>query len=169
MERAIPETTTSERRAMELVVNEWLPEYLRPDAPPEHRRKAVQFLHVFDQRSDTLVVKRDSEFSRKIYRYAKDFAYDMKSKDLYKQLVNRIFRDSRRCTLLGNAEITPLPDILTALLHAPYDSDTYLFEAAWTTQDRIILTTDERLATQMAGNGVIAVTLLDDFLARYTA
>jgi hypothetical protein len=153
---------------MELVVNEWLPEYLRPDAPLEHRRKAMQFLRTFDQRSDTLVVKLDSEFSRKIYRYAKRFDYDVQSKILYKQVVSRILRDSRRCKLLENAEITPLPDALIALLHDPYSSDTCLFEAAWTTQDRIVLTTDERLVTQMAGNGVIAVVSLDEFLAQYT-
>jgi uncharacterized protein with PIN domain len=156
---------------MELVVNEWLPEYLRPDTPSTDRANAVQFLQTFYNRGDKIVVKKDSAFVRKVSKYDKNFQYDLDSKKLFKQLIQLIFRDSARCKLLENQEIETLPSNITDLLDGigNFSSDTYLFEAAMQAEDRIIITTDDRLVEQTQENGVIRVVLLADFLHTYRA
>ncbi len=154
---------------MELVINEWFPEYLRPGTPPESRKQAVQFFQTFYKRGDVLVVKQDSAFIRKVYGFDKAFQYDLDSKDLFKQFISLVLRDSKRCRLLQNTDIEPLPDSVLRALIPPYNSDTYLFEAAMHSSDRIIITTDDRLVAQTLDNGFIRVVLLEDFLASYSS
>lgn len=58
---------------MDLVVNEWLPEYFRPDASPEEKRALEKFLYCFLKRGDKIIVLELSPFLDKLYRYAKEF------------------------------------------------------------------------------------------------
>lgn len=48
-----------------------------------------------------------------------------------------------------------------------FNSDTYLFEAAMLSRDKIIVTTDEKLANQMRDVDTFRVVLLSDFLNDY--
>ncbi len=57
---------------MQLVVNEWLPEYFKPTASRAEKDLLEKFLVRFMQRGDQLVVRRPAAFHTKIYRYAKD-------------------------------------------------------------------------------------------------
>jgi hypothetical protein len=63
---------------MEFVINEWFPEYLRPDAPVEQQKKVFQFIEILLSRADTrIVVRRPSAFLRKLLRFEKDFPNDL--------------------------------------------------------------------------------------------
>ena len=58
---------------MEFVVNEWLPEYFKPDATSEQKLQLEKFLNKFMVRNDKIYVRKPSEFLRKILRYANDY------------------------------------------------------------------------------------------------
>jgi DNA replicative helicase MCM subunit Mcm2 (Cdc46/Mcm family) len=155
---------------MELVVNEWLPEYLRPNASDVEKRLAEQFLNSFMQRSDRLFVKDPSPFLDKIHRFQKDFDYDIKSREAFKTFIKLILRNPERCTLVMEDELKELPKSTSEKLNQAgtnFHSDTYLFESANLTANNIVITTDVKLKNQMADDEHFQVVLLEDFLKDY--
>lgn len=154
---------------MDFVVNEWLPEYLRPTAKPDEREKAILFLKAFITRpEDRIVVREPSEFLRKIHRFRKEFDYDNQSRALYKNLIKAILENSEKCVQIPNDNLLPLPDELNEKLSVGnFSSDAYLFEAALYCESKIIVTTDERLQIQFANTPSTKIVLLDDFLKSY--
>ncbi len=87
---------------MQLVVNEWLPEYFLPTASREEKLLLQQFLQKFLQRDDQIVVRRPSEFYRKIYRYAKDLQGNYKAVTFVRDFIKLILEDSDRCQLIDD-------------------------------------------------------------------
>ena len=155
---------------MEFVVNEWLPEYFKPDASLAEKQLLKKFLYRFLERgTDRIFVKRGSEFERKIYRYAKDYQRDLKIVSPIRSFIGVFIEDINRCERVENSSI-PLPKDIVEKLNQPntnYISDTYLFEAATFTKNKIIVTTDEKLVHQMQDIGEFKVILLTDFLENY--
>ncbi|MCB0518392.1 MAG: hypothetical protein H6577_02640 [Lewinellaceae bacterium] len=156
---------------MELVVNEWLPDYLRPDATDEAKGQVEQFLNSFMKRPDILYVKDPSPFLDKVYKYQKAFDYDIKSREAIKMFIKLVLRNNPdKCIMVNVDEVKPLPDNTLEKLNEAgtnYNSDTYLFEAANNTADKIIITTDTKLQKQMADDEHFQVVLLEDFLNDY--
>ena len=155
---------------MELVVNEWLPEYIRPDAKDEEKRQVELFLNTFLRRPDCLFVKDRSPFHNKIMRYQKEFDYDLKARETFKMFIKLILRNLEKCRLVMEDELNELPKETWEKLNEGgknVDSDIYLFEAANLTTDKIIITTDAKLKTQMVEDGHFQVILLKDFLRGY--
>lgn len=160
---------------MELVINEWLPEYLKPDISTEKVNKVNLFIQKFYAKNDVWVVKRDSEFLKKIHRYKKDFSYDKNTHDRLKFIIAQILlNDDPRCRYVD--ENVELPQTTIEKLNLEVDlgdrktnfhSDTYLFESAMTTKERIIITTDESLQKHMKDDPNFNIILLDDFLKDY--
>ena len=152
---------------MDLVVNEWLPEYFRPSASDEQKKLLETFLNRFYTKGDTIFVRRPSEFARKIPRYAKDYQSDAKTYQNLNSFIKLIWIDSERTVLIDEMTET-LPEATKQLLGiGNFGSDTYLFEAAIHTVSKIIITTDEKLAEQMKNDEVFKVKLLKDFLIDY--
>lgn len=155
---------------MELVVNEWLPEYLRPNAAEQEKQLVEQFLNSFMQRTDLLFVKDPSPFLDKIQRFQKEYDYDLKAREAFKLFIKHILRNPEKCTLLMEGEIIALPMATLEKLNEEgtnFSSDTYLFEAANSTADKTIITTDVKLQRQMANDKTFQVVLLEDFLKDY--
>jgi len=154
---------------MDFVVNEWLPEYLRPTANPEEREKASAFLKAFITKSnDRIVVLEPSDFLRKIHRFRKEFDYDIESRGLYKNLIKAILENSDKCLQITEREALPLPmELQEKLFKGNFSSDTYLFQAALYSDSKIIVTTDERLQNHLADTPGFQLFLLDDFLTKY--
>lgn len=152
---------------MELVVNEWLPEYFRPDASEEQKRLLEFFLNKFYEKGDTIYIRRPSEFLRKIYRFAKDYHYDEKCYENITKFLNFILYESERAVWIDEVEQKLPSETIQRLSSGNYSSDTYLFEAAIHTSSKLIITTDERLAIQMRDDEVFKVQLLTDFLKAY--
>ncbi len=154
---------------MDFVVNEWLPEYLRPTANPEERERAVLFLRAFIIKpKDRIVVREPSDFLRKIHRFRKEFDYDNGSRELYKNLIKAILENSEKCLQILDSDSPKLPaELQEKLSIGNFSSDTYLFEAAQLSDSKIIVTTDERLQKHIADTAGFKVVLLDDFLRGY--
>ncbi len=154
---------------MDFVVNEWLPEYLRPTASAENREKAVIFLKAFIMKpKDRIVVREPSEFLRKIHRFRKEFDYDNESRVLYKNFIKAILENSEKCLQIPDNDLLPFSfDLREKLSKGNFSSDTYLFEAALHSDSKTIVTTDERLQKHLANTAGFQVVLLDDFLADY--
>lgn len=153
---------------MEFVVNEWLPEYFKPDATNEEKEKLEKFLIKFLERNDKIFVRRPSEFLRKLLRFANDYQnYPNVYSNIHK-FITVIYLDSKRCKIIHDDEFE-LSEVIVNRLNESgnYNSDTYLFEAASETETKLIITTDEKLKTHMENNGTFNVQLLDDFLANY--
>jgi hypothetical protein len=153
---------------MDFVVNEWLPEYFRPEATAAEKQKLERFLNTFMQRSDTLFVRRPSEFLNKIYRYGKSYQTNTNIYLAISAFIKLVLLDSQKCRFIDDDEFD-LPDAIRQQLSQGGNtiSDTYLFEAAATTQAKLIVTTDVKLRNLMQGQRPYNVVLLDDFLATY--
>jgi hypothetical protein len=156
---------------MYLVVNEWLPEYFLRGALPIEKQLLEQFLNRFLVRNDVLYVQENSPFEAKIYR----FATENQQYPVYqhiKKFISIVLKDTNRCVLVERNENIPNEiDKRLTELGTNYNSDRYLFETAWQLPDnapKIIVTTDEKLKTQMEDNGYFEVILLSDFLQTYS-
>lgn len=154
---------------MEFVVNEWLMEYLRPNASHAEKALAQKFLQRFMQREDDKIfVREPSAFLNKAFRYAKEYQNNTEIVQFYRRFIKEILINQNKCFIV--TETVDLPLTLLEKLNQPntnFNSDTYLFEAATFTKDKIIVTTDERLAHQMRDIEGIKVVLLSDFLKDY--
>ena len=153
---------------MELVVNEWLPEYLRPSATEEQKSKLENFLNKFIERNDKLFIRANSPFLRKILRLSKDYNNCISEVNNVKRFIKLIYLDSDGCVIVDDDEIN-LEDQTRDLLIAGgnTESDIYLFESASITSDRIVITTDAKLKNHLLNDNNYKVEMLDDFLAFY--
>lgn len=153
---------------MDLVVNEWLPEYFLPGAMPDHQAMLKHFIQRFLARRDRLVVLNPSPFTAKLYSFAKQYAANRTVYEPIKLFINTIILNPACTTLVSITD--PLPAETLATLHEQgtnYSSDEYLFYAALRTETKMILTTDEKLFRAMEQDPVFKVRLLKDFLANY--
>lgn len=153
---------------MEFVVNEWLLEYFKPDAPNDEKKKLEEFLIKFLERNDKIFVRRPSEFLRKLLRFANDYQQYPRVYENIHKFITVIYLDSNRCRIIHDGEFE-LSEVITTKLNESgnYNSDTYLFEAASVTETKLIITTDKKLKTHLESNGIFDVQLLDDFLTNY--
>lgn len=153
---------------MDLVVNEWLPEYFKPNASNDEKQKLEKFLNRFIEKNDKIYVRRPSEFYRKIHRYKKDYQNNLKVNDQIGKFINLILINSDRCFIVDDDEFELSEEIRKKLIEGGNTvSDTYLFEAASATQTKLILTTDVKLKALMENNETFKVELLDTFLINY--
>ncbi|MAT54683.1 MAG: hypothetical protein CMN32_09395 [Saprospirales bacterium] len=155
---------------MDLVVNEWLPEYFRPDASPEEKRALEKFLLCFLERGDKIIVLKPSPFLYKIYRYAKEFQRQYEAVLPIRNFIKTILLNSERCILVSAEEIEELPqNIQNKLAEGNYGSDSYLFETASVIRDsaRKIITTDTRLKNHFQDEEWCEIVLLHEFLDSY--
>jgi hypothetical protein len=153
---------------MEFVVNEWLPEYFKPNASTEEKRKLEKFLFRFIENNDTIIVRRPSEFLRKLLRYANDYQRISQSYNVISKFISLVVLDSNRCRYVDDGEFILSQEIIDKLNEkGNYSSDTYLFEAASVTSEKLIITTDVKLKIHMENNGIFNVILLDEFLINY--
>lgn len=157
-------------RLMEFVVNEWLPEYLKPTASIEDKRKIIRFIELFLMKENArLLVRRPSPFLTKLYRLEKDFPNDLLGIRPVKNFIRLVIQDSNKCRFIDSNEFKPLPESLVKLLSmGNYASDTYLFEAAYSlTSGYLIVTTDEKLVNHVGDKADCQLILLDEFLTTF--
>jgi hypothetical protein len=153
---------------MEFVVNEWLPEYYKPDAPKEEKEKLEKFLVRFIERNDKIFVRRPSAFYKKIHRYKKDYQNNLKVNEHLGKFINFILINSDRCFIVDDGEFELPEEIRNKLREGGNtESDMYLFEAASATESKTIVTTDAKLKAWMENEKPYRVVLLDDFLTDY--
>jgi len=149
---------------MEIVVNEWLLEYLRPDAQESDKIDAIKFLNIFLKKRDRLVIKISSPFVDKFHRFMKQFGSDTGFKKNFSKLHQILFRDADRTAIAYESELQAIPEDIATLI--PPD-DKYLVELWCANKDRIILTTDSKLKDKLKCVPGLNICLLPDFLKEY--
>lgn len=149
---------------MEIVVNEWLLEYLRPDASIDEKGLVSQFLNAVVKKCDKIVIRRPSPFLSKYYRFMKEFGRDTAFKTRFTKLNQLLFHNSDKTTIIDDSDVKPLPREIEEKV--PTD-DRYLVELAYSSTDRIIVTTDSRLKEELQKKSVLKVYLLEEFLKDY--
>jgi hypothetical protein len=151
---------------MEIIVNEWLLEYLRPDAPITDRDAAVQFVKTLVRKCDKMVIKRKSPFANKLYAYMYSFGWDACSRKRFSDLHKLVFLDSDKTIIADDSDLQDLPEDISA--KTPTD-DKYLIELWYVKQDRIVLTTDAKLKEKLKDVPDLKICLLVEFLQQYIA
>lgn len=153
---------------MEFVINEWLPEYFKPEASFEEKKKLEQFLNKFIAQQDKIYVRRPSPFLSKIKQLAKAYQNNVKIYGELKKFHSTVLRDSNKCQFINDGEFELSEAIRDKLIEGGNTvSDTYLFEAASATKSKLIITTDTKLKKLMEDEGTFKIKLLDDFLTNY--
>ena len=155
---------------MDLVINEWFPEYCKVEAHKEDKAQLKKFLETFLQNDDVLYIRKPSPFLKKIYTYAKEYQShkDTFTITIITLFIKQVVLNSDKCVLIDD-ECDLDAEVIEKLNqeNTNYVSDTYLFEAASKTESRIIITTDDKLRKQTHGINGFQVINLKDFLERY--
>ena len=131
---------------MEVVINSWFPEYIKNFESPEKSKILKACLRLIIEGKCTIAIRRPSEFLSKIHALPKNFP---ECRNLVSFVVRDILNDSTRCRFIDDDEVEALSDKTEDLLSVGnYASDRFLFEAANTSVDKCIVTTDARLMNQ---------------------
>jgi len=148
---------------MEIVVNEWLLDYLCPNAQESERKAALQFLNAFVRKTDKIVLRSHSPFVDKFYDYSKRSEQFTNIKPLF-SILHLLFRNADKTIIAYDRDLQTLPDDIAAKTPP---GDKYLIELWYSKQDRIVLTTDTRLKDKLKDIPGLKICLLQDFLPEY--
>ncbi len=150
---------------MEFVVNEWLPEYFKPEENQQCKNQLSKFVQRFFEKNDQIFVRNPSPFLDKLYRFEKNY-FDPKFRKQIGLFIYNVIENPIKCTQIHGNII--LDDETNKLLSkGNFASDSYLFEAATMTNSKKIITTDVKLIKQFDGNDTYELILLEDFLKEY--
>lgn len=149
---------------MEIVVNEWLLDYICPNSDLNKTSMAIQFINAVVKKCDKIVIRRPSPFVSKFYRNMKKFGWNPIFKKYSKKMHQLLFLNSDKTVIVDDADINKLPKGIEEKI--PCD-DIYLIELAYSSEDKIIITTDKRLKEKLHDVDDLKVYLLEEFLVEY--
>ena len=152
---------------MELVVNEWLLDYFRPDSEKYERDLALKFVNALVEKCDKVVIRRASPFVKKFHSYMKEFGYDLDFKKRFKKINELLFRNSDKTIIIDDYDIESLPERIEQKVPSD-DDDRYLVELAYSSTDKIIITTDKRLKEKLKDEPDLKIYLLEEFMKNYS-
>lgn len=157
---------------MEFVINEWFLEWHKPNATAEEQRKARAFTNWLLKSECRIVVLRSSDFTQKLNDIRRNFGYHPMSGIQLKIFFSQIFMNAEKCRILeAPPELTlDIEAILERPAESPLtniESDRYLFEAAETTEEKIIVTTDTKLIAHFEYNRRYQLWSVDELFARF--
>lgn len=143
---------------MDIVPNEWLLDYLNPASDPRKRRFVVDFLNSLWKNGHRIVIGRSTKFGSKFYRFMKEFGYCPGTKAALSML-SKAFYDSEKTMLIES------PERLCGEISkkAPED-DEYLLELGFSSNDKLIVTTDRRLKERCNGVDGIQILLIGELI-----
>jgi len=149
---------------MEIVVNEWLLDYLRPDADLNETESADKFVKAWLEKSDKVVIRRNSPFASKFYKYMYQSGGYPGCRKRFEVLFH-LFLDFDRTTIVDECGIKELPQDLTRIVP---DDDKYLVELWHSVPGSVIVTTDAPLRNKLIEHDSSArIYLLKEFLPTY--
>lgn len=146
---------------MEIVVNEWLLDYMLPDSTKQQKEFVVQFIDIWIKRCDRVLIRRTGPFVNKFYRYWKSVENDQASRKRFKLLHSLLFLNSDKTKIVDDTDVQPLPTELSQKV--PMD-DKYLIELAYVSTDRIVITTDAKLKDKLKDEQALKIYLLEEFI-----
>ncbi len=157
---------------MEFVINEWYLDWHRPDAKAEEHAKARAFLQWLQNSEHRIVLLRESPFTRKLNDYRRKYNYHLMTQIYLKLFFTQIFHDFNNCRIL---DIPPeLPDEIEEKLKRPLEnplknieSDRYLFQSAEATEEKIIVTSDDKLIGHFEEISRFQLWSVDEFMSKF--
>lgn len=149
---------------MEIVVNEWLLDYIRPSSDLEKISMVTRFVNGVVKKCDKIVIGRPSPFVSKFYCYMKKFGGNIDFKKRSTKLHRLLFRNPDKTIIVDEADKKELPEEIKK--KTPYD-DQYLIRLAYSCEGRIVLTTDGRLKEKLKDETELKIYLLEEFLREY--
>ncbi|MCC6410632.1 MAG: hypothetical protein IT270_03170 [Saprospiraceae bacterium] len=150
---------------MDLVFNEWFLEWHRPDASMEEKQKVRCLTDWLLKNEHRLVVLKKSPFINKLNDFRRIYSSGFTGIAL-KTFYTSIVLNSDNCLLIE--EPPALPTETTNLLSVGnYKSDTYLFESAYVSADKIIVTTDEKLRKQFENQQLFQLWSVDELMKHF--
>ena len=150
---------------MEIVVNEWLLDYLRPDAEECHQDLAIKFVNTWVKKCDKVVIRRPSPFVSKFHSYMKQFGRNQQFKKRLSKLYKLLFLDSNKTIIADDNDVKELPEEVIAKTHS---KDKYLIELLYSKQERIFVTTDIKLRDKLQDETNLKIYILQNFLQNYS-
>lgn len=157
-----------------LVINSWLAVYGDPDEIDESKiflRDKV--LDILEQRKIRFVIVHGNQLHKKLWDYHNLFnASDYETKRYFKKLIQDIKHNEDIVALYYDFQVPDkLENEIEDLLPEPNDTnktnyykDRFLFEAAYLSTERIIITTDTRLKDKFANQNFYRIVLLEEFI-----
>lgn len=159
----------------QIVVNEWFLEYGKEDTPIENIEIAKDFFRIFMSNPLQIVVIEGDEFVRKLYKYEKKSLGQTSYKfEYYRDIKKHILLNSRKCVLNDFDVKVKLDNHTEYLLRANeeegkinnIESDRFLFNSASLIEgnEKLILTTDDKLIKRFAKQSTYKVQHIKDFI-----
>ncbi|MCK4850694.1 MAG: hypothetical protein KAT11_05040 [Phycisphaerae bacterium] len=145
---------------MEIVPNEWLPEYLLPNAGKRERSIADRFVDDWGNGVYKVVLRQKSPLISKFLKYWKQSETVLEFAARFKR-VHLLMRDSSKTILVDESDVKQLPQEIQNRSHS---KDRYLLELAYSGADRTIVTTDRNLKESLSKACGVSVCLLEEFL-----
>jgi len=149
---------------MEIVVNEWLLDYLHPNTEESKRNLTLKFINTLVKKCDKMLIRRSSPFVKKFYMYMKQFEQDLNFKRRFKKMNELLFRNPDKTTIIDDEDVKFLPKEFEQKV--PID-DKYLVELAYSSVDKIIITTDEKLKERIKDESDLKIYLFEEFMKNY--
>jgi hypothetical protein len=146
---------------MNLVVNEWLVEFLIPGADAGDKARLQRFLDKFLGSPAQIVIGRQTPLTQKFYRYLKRHGTNHVYKRNAIKLRDLVLYDPSRTQIVENDSLVMLPPDRLSGIH---NDDWYLLHLANTVPDSIVVSVDTRLIRAVTDSGVVRIIHLDDYL-----
>ena len=96
---------------MEIVVNEWLLDYLLPNSEKVEKDLVFKFINIWVEKCDKVVIRRPSPFTKKFYKYWKLLENDQNSKKKFKKLNELLLRNPDKTRIMDDMDVKPLLSI----------------------------------------------------------
>ncbi len=146
---------------MQFVVNEWLLDYIVPNTAEEKIVAVNKFIQFISDNEHQIVIGRDNNFVSKFHQFMKQYGWHSDFKRRFKKLRQLLFYDSIRTLIIEKSDLANVDGNIESL--TPED-DLYLVELAFSSEDKIIVTTDTRLKSALESVHNLDVILLPDFM-----
>ena len=144
---------------MLILPNEWILDYLTPGTSKS--QLSEEFLRECRRKRHTLLVRRQSNFRSKLFRYSKLYP----NLEVVRQFVSLSLRDLTLFRIVEENEISAANLELTTI---PAD-DRYLVEVLYSFPAAVLVTTDHFLQQQVVALGLKAVLFQNDIPAALAA
>lgn len=147
---------------MDIVIDEWIVHYIEEE---DNYLIAFEILSRIYDKCDNLMTLENGPLISKIHTLMKELSRwnDPKQISIAKFFISNFVLNSKKFKRLDQDEIHELSDEEKENISDA--SDTFLFEALYTSEDGIILTTDERLKNETSLPA--RIELVRDFIEQY--
>lgn len=148
---------------MEIVLNEWLLHYSRYDAGKEKKELVYRFIKCIKEKDFKIIINGDCPFIKKFQQFWDTSKHDQLSHILFKTLYHLMLNSEK----VKYTEFNDLTTIPKEIIQTCPDDDFYLIQLAFHTNERIIITKDNRLIEKFKGLPELTFMLPEEFLQKF--